>query len=287
MSLAEKFQNRFEAIQSLLSVGLDPEWEKLPEVFRKDTENGLFLFCKEIIDATKEHALAYKPNIAFFERFGSKGFRQLETLIDYIKDSVPDSVLIADAKRGDLSNTAKEYARYYFERLGVDVLTVSPYMGRDSLIPYLQGDLGSIFLLCLTSNPSAVEFQKWEDSNRGLRPGYLHQGVAKLASHMNKEFPGRVGIVTGGTRAYEIESIRKEFPDLIFLVPGYGAQGGDLRQIVFAGGLKSIINSSRGIHFLSSGPDFAKKAKQKSEEIHKEMRQFIKVLLSKDVKGSL
>lgn len=278
-SLENKFSQRLKSISSLLTVGLDPEWEKLPDIFQK-SENGLFEFCKEIIDATGEFALGFKPNIAFFERFGSKGLAQFEKTIEHIHLQFPEAVIIADAKRGDLSNTAKEYAKYYFGSLKVDVLTVNPYMGRDTILPYLEKDLGSVFLLCLTSNPSAVEFQKWEDNNQNLKPGYLHQGVAKLANFMNKEFPGRVGIVTGGTRAYEVETIRKEFPNLIFLIPGFGAQGGDLRQIVFAAGPKSMINSSRGIHFITKGNDFAEKARKKAEEISKEMRNFLKVILS-------
>jgi orotidine-5'-phosphate decarboxylase len=278
-SLEAKYKKRFAQVQSLLSVGLDPEWEKLPPTFQK-MEDGLFQFCKEIVHSTGEHALAFKPNIAFFERFGSKGLKQFEDLIALIHKDFPDVVIIADAKRGDLANTAKEYAKYFFDSLAVDVLTVNPYMGRDTILPYLEEEKGSVFILCFTSNPSAVEFQKWQDSNQSLNPGYLHQGVAKLSAFMNREFPGRVGIVTGGTRAYEIETIRKEQKDLLFLIPGYGAQGGDLRQICMAAGLKSFVNSSRGIHSLSMGNDFAMKAKKKSEEIHKEMKNYIKVLMS-------
>lgn len=278
-SLEAKYQARFNQVKSLLCVGLDPEWEKLPEPFQKDPE-GLLHFCKEIVDATGEYALGFKPNIAFFERFGSKGIAQFEKLVEHIRSNHPTTIIIADAKRGDLSNTAKEYARYFFDLLQVDALTVSPYMGRDTILPYIENEKGSVFVLCLTSNPSAVEFQKWEDPNRELSPGYLHQGVAKLCDFMNREFPGRVGIVTGGTRAYEVETIRKEFPNLLFLIPGFGAQGGDLRQIVMAAGLRSFVNSSRGIHFLSNGSDFALKARKKAEEISKEMRNFVKVLSS-------
>lgn len=278
-SLESRYNTRFTKVQSMLSVGLDPEWEKLPPQFQK-MEDGLYQFCKEIVLATGEHALAFKPNIAFFERFGSKGLKQFESLIELIHKEYPDAIIIADAKRGDLANTAKEYAKYFFDLLRVDVLTVNPYMGRDTIVPYLEAEKGSVFILCFTSNPSAVEFQKWQDNNQNLNPGYLHQGVAKLSQHMNREFPGRVGIVTGGTRAYEIETIRKEYKDLLFLIPGFGAQGGDLRQISMASGLRSFINSSRGIHSLSTSGDFALRAKKKAEEIHKEMKNYIKVLTS-------
>lgn len=277
-SFQEKFQERFQEIQSFLCVGLDPEWEKLPQPFQKEIK--LFEFCKEIVDATHSHAVAWKPNIAFFERFGSKGIQEFEKLIEYIRTNYPSIPIIADIKRGDLSNTSKEYAKYYFQTLQVDAITVHPYMGHDSLTPYLELTKGNLFILCLTSNPSATEFQKWQDSNKNYKPGYLYQGVAYLANYMNKEYPGRVGIVVGGTRPYELENLRKEQPNLLFLIPGFGAQGGELRKIIMASGWNSLVNSSRGIHFASQGMDFAKVANKKAEEIHKEMKNYIKVLRS-------
>ncbi|WCL47766.1 orotidine-5'-phosphate decarboxylase [Leptospira sp. GIMC2001] len=274
LSLENKYTNRFSALQSLLTVGLDPEWEKLPDIIKKE-KDPFFQFCKQIIDATGEFALGFKPNIAFFERFGWEGIRQFELVIEYIRKNFPDSIIIADAKRGDLGNTAKEYAMYYFDRLNVDVLTVSPYMGRDTITPYLEHDRGSVFILCLTSNPSAIEFQKWKDKEHDIVPGYLHQAVAKLSTELNREYKGRVGIVTGGTRPSEIGLIREENPELLFLIPGFGAQGGDLEEIIQNSGKRAFINSSRGIHFLSSGLDFAEKAHDRAKEIHNSMKKIL------------
>ncbi len=283
-TLEQRFQNRFLETESFLSVGLDPEWEKLPVSFQR--EGGLFDFCKEIVDATFEHALAFKPNIAFFERFGHRGIQEFERIVEYIGKTYPSIIRIADAKRGDLYNTSKEYAKYYFDSLGVDALTVNPYMGYDSLLPYVENERGNVFILSLTSNPSAPEFQNWVDPSQEFSPGYLHLGVARMAERMNREFPGRIGIVAGGTRPSELEKIRALYPELLFLIPGYGAQGGDLREIILAAGLRSIINSSRGIHFLGADSDFAKQAALKAEEIHREMKHWIRLLESNKRQGS-
>jgi orotidine-5'-phosphate decarboxylase len=264
--LKSRFDKRFNSLQSNLTVGLDPEWEKIPD-FLKQEKFPLFTFCKEIIDSTGEFALAFKPNIAFFERFGSKGIQEFEMTIAHIHSAHPDALIIADAKRGDLANTAKEYASYYFDSLSVDSLTVSPYMGKDTICPYIENQKGSVFLLCLTSNPSAIEFQKWEDPSKQEGSTFLYQSVANLASSLNKEYDGRVGIVVGGTRPSDVAEIRKNHPDLFFLIPGFGAQGGTWEEILQASGINSFINSSRGIHFLSSGKNFSELARRKAEEI--------------------
>jgi orotidine-5'-phosphate decarboxylase len=271
IDLKTRFNKRFNSLQSNLTVGLDPEWEKIPDFLRKE-KFPLFTFCKEIIESTGDFALAFKPNIAFFERFGSKGIQEFEKTIEHIHISCPDALIIADAKRGDLANTAKEYAIYYFESLSVDCLTVSPYMGKDTICPYIENQKGSVFLLCLTSNPSAVEFQKWQDPSKANGSTFLYQSVANLASTLNIEYEGRVGIVVGGTRPSDVAEIRKDHPDLFFLIPGFGAQGGTWQEILQASGSNSFINSSRGIHFLSSTKDFAELARSKAEEISSGMK---------------
>ena len=274
--LKTKFSERFQHLKSNLTVGLDPEWNKIPEFLKKE-EFPLFIFCKEIIDATGEFALAFKPNIAFFERFGSKGIQQFEMAVEYMKHAHPSAIIIADAKRGDLANTAKEYAAYYFQSLELDSLTISPYMGKDTIIPYLENNLGSVFVLCLTSNPSALEFQKWKDDSRPKQYQILHEAVAHLARELNQEYKGRVGIVVGGTRPSEIAKIRSQEEELLFLIPGFGAQGGSLEEIMEASGEFSFINSSRGIHFLSGGRDFADLAHAKAKEITQSMRNWYSI----------
>ncbi|TGN14702.1 orotidine-5'-phosphate decarboxylase [Leptospira ilyithenensis] len=270
MSNVSKFQEKFikrrEELSSLLCIGLDPEWEKLPFSSLK-SETPLFHFSKEIVEATHTYATSWKPNVAFFERFGSKGFKEFELYVELCKTVCPEVPIIADAKRGDLANTSKEYAKYYFETLGVDALTVNAYMGRDTLLPYLDAG-GYIFILCLTSNPSSSDLQKLVLKKNNE---FLYEEMSDFAAKLGEEYPGQVGIVVGGTHPAELKKIRNRHPDLFFLIPGYGAQGASLEEIYWASGKNSIINSSRGVTLLSREDGFSRLAKEKALEIQTQM----------------
>ncbi len=267
-SFLSKFNRRREELRSVLCIGLDPEFEKLPEICQK-SDTPLFEFCKTIVSSTYMYAAAWKPNIAFFERFGGKGLLEFESYVRYAKEISPDLPIIADAKRGDLANTAKEYAKYYFEFLGVDALTVSPYMGKDSLTPYL--DLGgTIFVLGLTSNPSSVDFQKQKLSHNNR---YLYEEVALQMEALGRSYPGQVGLVVGGTHPDELLKLRQLLPDLYFLIPGFGAQGGDLASILSSSGKNSVVNSSRGITLSSNSSEFGSIAQEKAKMVHQAMNE--------------
>lgn len=261
-----KFTKRAINLKSLLCVGLDPEWEKLPANI-KTSDKPLFTFCKEIVDATYDQAVAYKPNIAFFERFGFKGIEQFENLVNHITSKYPEVSIVADVKRGDLANTAKEYAKYYFEDLKVDTVTLSPYMGSDSIEPFLEYKDHAVFLLCLTSNPASKDLQKIKTSS-GKN---FYEEVANFSKSLNEKYKDQVGLVVGATHPEELSQIRNAFPELAFLIPGYGAQGGNLGDIMKVCAHNSLINSSRSIIFNSSGTDFAVKAREKVLEINLEM----------------
>lgn len=269
-SFIKKYATRRERLNSLLCIGIDPEKEKLPHSCLL-SEIPLFTFSKAIIDATHMYASAWKPNVAFFERFGSSGFLEFERYIQYCKDTDPNIPIVADAKRGDLANTAKEYAKYYFETLKVDALTVNAYMGRDSLLPYL--DMGGfIFILCLTSNPSSADLQKLVIKKTDT---YLYEEVSDFCNRLNAEYPDQVGMVMGGTHPAELAEMRRRHPKMYFLIPGYGAQGGSLEEIYAACGPNSLINSSRGVTLLSRKDDFTSLAKKKAEEIQSQMSQLL------------
>jgi len=270
MIFHDKYINRRNKLKSFLCVGLDPEEEKLPSTLRNSSD-PLMDFCKEIIDATNEEAVCYKPNIAFFERKGSKGFAEFEKVIRYIKINYPKIPVIADVKRGDLANTAKEYAKYYFDELGVDSVTLSPYMGKDTIEPFLTHSRGHAFLLCLTSNPSSSDFQKLKINADSM---FLYEKVADFSNTLNQNYENQVGIVVGGTHPQEIGNLRNRCPGLIFLIPGYGAQGGTLGDIVSQSGKNSLINSSSSIIFSSREKDFANSAKDKAKEINVEMKKW-------------
>ncbi len=265
-----KFFARREKLNSLLCIGLDPEWEKLPHQCL-NSQSPLFEFSKSIISATHEYAVAWKPNIAFFERYGSKGFSDFERIIDYCKTTDETIPIIADAKRGDLANTAKEYAKYYFENLKVDALTINAYMGKDTIIPYL--DLGGFaFILCLTSNPSSVELQKIKLADNLT---FFYEEVSDFSAKLEESYPGQIGIVMGGTHPSELGKIRLRHPNLPFLIPGYGAQGGSLEDIYHACGKNSLINSSRGVTLLSRNDDYKSLASKKASEIQVEFNKLL------------
>lgn len=256
--------------RSFLCVGLDTDIHKIPEHL-KGEEDPLFAFNKAIIDATHEYTVAYKPNIAFYEAHGLKGWKSLKKTIDYLNENHPDIFTIADAKRGDIGNTATMYARAFFEDLNFDSVTVAPYMGRDSVEPFLQFKNKHTILLALTSNPGAFDFQTGESGGEALYKKVL----ATSSSYENAE---RLMYVVGATKAEYIKEIRAIVPDSFFLVPGVGAQGGSLEEVCKYGlndqvGL--LINSSRGIIYASSEEDFAEVAGQKAADLQEQMAKWL------------
>ncbi|MCB1176645.1 MAG: orotidine-5'-phosphate decarboxylase [Leptospiraceae bacterium] len=266
MKFNQKLLNRVKEKKSNLCIGLDPEFEKLPGFIQKEKE-PLYKFCKEIIETTFEYAVAYKPNIAFFERFGSNGIHQFEKTINFIREKDKEVLIVGDVKRGDLANTSKEYAKYYFDDIKLDSITVSPYMGKDSIEPYLDAG-GHIFLLCLTSNPGSKDFQYFKNENNK----FFYEIIASEIQSMNKFYPDQLGLVVGATHVGELKKIRDLTPDLSLLIPGYGAQGGKLEDLMPISGHLSLINSSRSIIFSSIEKNFAGKAREASFKISQEMK---------------
>ncbi len=263
MSFAQKLAAAWKATNSLACVGLDPEPHKFPNRFR-DAPGGIFEFNKHIIDATHDLVCAYKPQFAHYAAHAAEN--QLEHTIDYIKTRCPNAIVILDSKRGDIGSTAEQYAQEAFERYGADAVTVNPYLGRDSVEPFLKrGDKG-VIILCRTSNPGAKDLQ---DLNVG--PGRkLFQHVAETVA---KEWNGNGNcmLVVGATYPEELADIRKRVGDLPFLVPGVGAQGGDVAKVMAAGktaaGTGLVISSSRAILYASSGEDFATAARKAAQEL--------------------
>lgn len=253
--------------QSFLCVGLDTDLKKIPPHLLKD-DDPIFKFNKEIIDATAPYCVAYKPNLAFYEAFGVKGMIAFEKTIKYLKDNYPHHFIIADAKRGDIGNTSAMYARTFFEEYNIDALTVAPYMGEDSITPFLTYKDKWIILLALTSNKGSHDFQMTENKN-GTR--LFEEVLYKSKVWGNKE---NMMYVVGATQGQMFEDIRKIVPDSFLLVPGVGAQGGSLSEVCKYGMTKEcglLVNSSRGIIYASNGEDFATVAAQKAHEIQIEM----------------
>ncbi|MFK7923285.1 MAG: orotidine-5'-phosphate decarboxylase [Bacteroidia bacterium] len=255
---------------SFLCVGLDSDPERIPS-FLNDYSDPILEFNRRIIAATKDYAVAYKPNLAFYEARGPKGWETLEQTLKLIPDEI---MTIADAKRGDIGNTSRLYAKAFFETLDFDAVTVAPYMGKDSVGPFLEFEDKWVFLLALTSNPSAQDFQYRQDNGQ-----FLYQQVVERAVSWQEEYPGHLGFVVGATRAESIGEIRALAPDNFFLVPGIGAQGGDLEAVCQhgqsdKGGL--LINSSRGIIFAGQGEDFAEQAGIAARNLQAQMKGLIK-----------
>jgi len=257
MSFTAKLQQAQATNHSRLCVGLDPQPEKMPESIRHSS-TPLYDFCREIIAATAEAACCFKPNVAFFEASGSEGIRQLEKVMSEVPANIP---VILDAKRGDIGNTSRMYARFLFEHLGGDAATVSPYLGTDSLEPFLEFPGRCIFVLCVTSNPGAADFQF-----DGSPP--LYQRVIAMCRKLSAS--GEVGLVAGATHIDQMVEVRSLFSDGPLLVPGLGIQGGDLAAAVGAATkdntLPAVFNVSRGILYAGSGTDFAEQAYQKALE---------------------
>ena len=266
---------QIKAKRSFLCVGLDTDINKIPQDLLA-LEDPIFEFNKQIIDKTAEYAVAYKPNTAFYEVYGAKGWQSLERTIQYIRNNHPDVFVIADAKRGDIGNTSANYARAFFQGLNADALTVAPYMGKDSVEPFLNFDNKWVILLALTSNAGSKDFQYLDVEN-----DKLYERVLKTATQWASS--EKMMFVVGATHPEELGKIREMLPDYFFLVPGVGAQGGDL-QAVADYGLNSdcglLVNSSRGIIYASKNFDFADRA---AEEAHKLQIQMEKALRGKGI----
>lgn len=254
--------------QSFLCVGLDTDLSKIPPHLL-ETEDPIFEFNKAIIDATKDFAVAYKPNIAFYECYGPKGWESLKKTIDYIPKNI---FTIADAKRGDIGNTSTYYAKTFFEYLNCDSVTVAPYMGEDSVTPFLEFDNKWVILLALTSNKGANDFQFTQDAGGEELYKKVLRKSCEWGSDENLMF------VVGATRAEGIGEVRKMVPNHFFLVPGVGAQGGSLEDVANYGWNQDcglLVNSSRGIIYASNGHDFAEKAAVEAEKLQQEMAKII------------
>lgn len=253
--------------QSFLCVGLDTDTKKIPQHLLNE-EEPIFSFNKSIIDATAPYCVAYKPNLAFYEAFGLKGMAAFEKTIEYLKTNYPDHFIIADAKRGDIGNTSSMYARTFFEAYNLDALTVAPYMGEDSVTPFLGYDGKWVILLALTSNKGSHDFQLTADE-KGER---LFEKVLRTSQQWGSK--ENMMYVVGATQGKMFEDIRKVVPDHFLLVPGVGAQGGSLQEVCKYGMNKNcglLVNSSRGIIYASNGTDFAQAAAEKAKELQQEM----------------
>ena len=266
-------QQLIEQIQkkkSFLCVGLDTDINKIPQDLLA-LEDPVFEFNKQIITKTAEFAVAYKPNTAFYEVYGAKGWQSLERTIQYIKINYPDIFIIADAKRGDIGNTSANYAKAFFNTLKADALTVAPYMGKDSVEPFLGFEDKWVILLALTSNAGSKDFQYLNTSDR-----LLYQQVLQTATTWAG--PDKMMFVVGATHPEELGEIRKMLPDYFFLVPGVGAQGGDLQTVAKYGlnpecGL--LVNSSRGIIYASNKFDFADRAAEEAQKLQRQMANLL------------
>ncbi|MES2285182.1 MAG: orotidine-5'-phosphate decarboxylase [Bacteroidota bacterium] len=259
--------------KSFLCVGLDTDITKIPAHLLK-TEDPVFEFNKQIIDATHDLCVSYKPNMAFYETQGAKGWISLEKTINYINQKYKDVFTIADAKRGDIGNTSKMYAKAFLETLNFDSITVAPYMGEDSVTPFLEYKNKWVILLALTSNKGAFDFQTSEivsiiERGRGLK---LFEKIIETSKKWST--PDNMMYVVGATKAEMLLDIRKMIPDSFLLVPGVGAQGGSLHDVAKYGMNKQcglLVNSSRGVIYASAAEDFAEKAREEALKLQKEM----------------
>ena len=255
--------------KSFLCVGLDTDLNKIPK-FLLNEEDSIFSFNKAIIDATAPYCVAYKPNLAFYECYGLKGMEAFEKTITYLKEKYPNHFIIADAKRGDIGNTSKMYAQTFFKEYNVDALTIAPYMGEDSVKPFLEYEGKWVILLALTSNKGSHDFQLFEDKD-GVR---LFERVLSKAQEWGTT--ENLMFVVGATQGSLFADIRKLAPDSFLLVPGVGAQGGSLQEVCKYGMNKDcglVVNSSRGIIYASSEANFAEIAGEKAKELQQEMEK--------------
>jgi orotidine-5'-phosphate decarboxylase len=259
--------NQIHKKESFLCIGLDTDLEKIPPHLLK-VDDPIFAFNKAIIDATHHLCVAYKPNLAFYEAHGHSGWSALEATMTYLNQNHPEIFTIADAKRGDIGNTSTQYAKAFFEDLGFDAVTIAPYMGRDSVEPFLEFKDKHTILLALTSNEGASDFQMKEVAGREL----YKQVLETSKGYKNSD---NLMYVVGATKASRLSDIREIVPDNFLLIPGIGAQGGDLEQVCRHGLNKNVgllVNSSRGIIYASAGHDFAEAAAKNAQNLQEVMK---------------
>jgi orotidine-5'-phosphate decarboxylase len=263
--------NEIRTKKTFLCVGLDPDVDKIPK-FLLEEDDPIFTFCRDIVDATADYCVAFKPNTAFFEAYGLSGIKSMEKTIKYIKENYPSHFLIADAKRGDIGNTSTMYARAFFKRLHADAITVAPYMGKDSVKPFLEFENKWAIVLALTSNEGSNDFQMLQTNGNEL-----YKEVLKTTASWGTE--NNLMFVVGATKADMLNDVRAIVPNHFLLVPGVGAQGGSLAEVCKYGLTKDIgllINASRSIIYASGGNDFAEAAAKEAQKVAKEMSGYIK-----------
>lgn len=271
MTISDIYKN-IQSKKSFLCVGLDSDINKIPKHLLK-LEDPIFEFNKQIVDSTHDLVIAYKPNTAFYESLGSSGWKSLEKTAAYIKTNYPDIFLIADVKRGDIGNTSKMYAKAFFEELNFDAVTVAPYMGADSVKPFLEFENKFVIILALTSNPGSLDFQMTKSVETG---NYLYESVLKKTSEWGTK--ENLMYVVGATKTESLKKIREIVPEHFLLIPGVGAQGGSLKDVA-KNGINSkcglIVNSSRGIIFSGDTKSFAAEARKQALKIQKEMGKLL------------
>lgn len=269
--IIQKLISQIRLKKSFLCVGLDVDLTKVPKHLLNE-EDPIFAFNKAIIDATHQYAVAYKPNTAFYEAYGVKGWISLQKTIAYLNECYPDIFTIADAKRGDIGNTSSMYAKAFFDDLGFDSVTVAPYMGKDSVEPFLAVKDKITILLALTSNEGAFDFQ-----TKNLTTEELYKQVIRTS--LTWQNADNLMYVVGATKAEYLQDIRKIIPNHFLLVPGVGAQGGSLDEVCHYGlneNIGLLINSSRGIIYASSHEDFALKASEEAQRLQSEMAKWVR-----------
>ena len=259
-----------KAKKSFLCIGLDVDRDLIPKDLIAEPD-AIFTFCKRIIEATAPFCVAYKPNIAFFEAYGLEGWKSLEKVMDFLNINHPEIFTIADAKRADIGNTSKRYAKAYFEQLAFDSVTIAPYMGKDSVEPFLEYEDKHAIMLALTSNVGASDFQLLKTGDKSL----YEEVIEKSRNWKNAN---RLMYVVGATKAKALKNIRTLIPDSFLLIPGVGAQGGSLEEVA-VNGLNDVcgllVNSSRGIIYASSEADFDQAAGRVAKELQEQMAFYL------------
>lgn len=260
-----------KAKKTFLCVGLDPDVEKLPKHLLEE-DDPIFEFNRQVIDATAEYCVSFKPNTAFYEAYGISGYTSLERTIKYIRQNYPHHFLIADAKRGDIGNTSAMYAKAFFKRLHADAITIAPYMGSDSVKPFLEFNGKWAIVLALTSNEGSKDFQMTD-----AKDGLWYEQVLKTSSTWGTA--ENMMYVIGATKATMLEDVRKIIPNHFLLVPGVGTQGGSLAEVCKFGMIKNdvglLVNSSRAIIYASNGEDFAEAAGKEAKKMADEMKAYL------------